>query len=72
MSKKYQEYSQLDIAIDLVMNEYKVSNPIEIVELIQQDLDLYFTVHQVMDYLEINQENWEIESQKINYYENNY
>lgn len=54
MSKKYQEYSQLALAVDLVMNEYKVSNPIEIVELIQQDLSLYFTVHQVMDYLDIN------------------
>ncbi len=58
-------YSQLALAIDLVMNEYKVSNPIEIVELIQQDLNLYFTVHQVMDYLDINKkEDYEKESQK--------
>ena len=58
-------YSQLALAIDLVMNEYKVSNPIEIVELIQQDLSLYFTVHQVMDYLDINKkEDYEKESQK--------
>ena len=58
-------YSQLAIAVDLVMNEYKVSNPIEIVELIQQDLNLYFTVHQVMDYLDINKkEDYEKESQK--------
>ena len=65
MSKKYQEYSQLALAVDLVMNEYKVSNPIEIVELIQQDLSLYFTVHQVMDYLDINKkEDHEKESQK--------
>ena len=65
MSKKYQEYSQLALAIDLVMNEYKINNPIEIVELIQHDLNLYFTVHQVMDYLDINKkEDYEKESQK--------
>lgn len=58
-------YSQLAVAIDLVMNEYKINNPIEIVELIQQDLDLYFTVHQVMDYLDINKkEDYEKKSQK--------
>ena len=58
-------YSQLALAVDLVTNEYKVSNPIEIVELIQQDLNLYFTVHQVMDYLDINKkEDYEKESQK--------
>ena len=58
-------YSQLAIAVDLVSYEYKVSNPIEIVELIQQDLSLYFTVHQVMDYLDINKkEDYEKESQK--------
>ena len=58
-------YSQLALAVDLVMNEYKVNNPIEIVELIQKDLDLYFTVHQVMDYLDINKkEDYEKESQK--------
>jgi hypothetical protein len=68
MSKKYQEYSQLALAVDLVMNEYNVKNPIEIVELIQKDLDLYFTIHQVMDYLDINKkEDYETESRKQNY-----
>ena len=58
-------YSQLALAVDLVMNEYKVSNPIEIIKLIQQDLNLYFTIHQVMDYLDINKkEDYEKESQK--------
>ncbi len=58
-------YSQLAIAVDLVVNEYKINNPIEIVELMQQDLNLYFTVHQVMDYLDINKkEDYEKESQK--------
>lgn len=59
-------------AIDLVMEEHKITNPILISEKIQEDLDMEVSIHQVMDYLEINQENWEIESQKINYYENNY
>lgn len=59
-------------AIDLVMEEHKITNPILISEKIAEDLDMEVSIHQVMDYLEINQENWEIESQKINYYENNY
>lgn len=59
-------------AIDLVMAEYKITNPILISEKIQEDLDMEVSIFQIMDYLEINQENWEIESQKINYYENNY
>lgn len=59
-------------AIDLVMEEHKITNPILISEKIQEDLDMEVSIHQVMDYLEINQENWEVESQKINYYEHNY
>ena len=59
-------------AIDLVMEEYKITNPILISEKIQEDLDMEVSIFQIMDYLEINQENWEVESQKINYYENNY
>lgn len=59
-------------AIDLVMEEYKITNPILISEKIQEDLDMEVSIFQIADYLEINQENWEIESQKINYYENNY
>ena len=59
-------------AIDLVMNEHKITNPILISEKIQEDLDMEVSIFQIMDYLEINQENWEVESQKINYYENNY
>lgn len=53
MSDKYQEYSQLGLAIDLVINEYGKLNPIYIVEKIQEDLGLYFTIHEVMDYLDI-------------------
>lgn len=54
MSNKYQEYSQLGLAIDLVVNEYGIINPIEIVNKIQEDLELYYTIHQVIDYLDIN------------------
>ena len=59
-------------AIDLVMEQHQITNPILISEKIQEDLEMDVTIHQVMDYLEINQENWEVESQKINYYETNY
>ena len=69
MSDKILEYI---FAIDLVMEEYQITNPILISEKIQEDLDMEVSIFQVIDYLEINQENWEIESQKINYYENNY
>jgi len=59
-------------AIDLVMEEHKITNPILISEKIQEDLDMEVSIFQIMDYLEINQEDWEIESNKIKYYENNY
>ena len=60
------------IMIDLIIEVYKVSNPIIISELIEKEFDTEVSIFQVMDYLEINQENWEIESQKIEYYETNY
>ena len=69
MSNKILEYI---FAIDLVMEEHKITNPILISEKIQEDLDMEVSIFQIMDYLEINQENWEVESQKIQYYENNY
>ena len=59
-------------AIDLVMEQHQITNPILISEKIQEDLDMEVSIFQVMDYLEINQENWLQESQKIEYYENNY
>ena len=60
------------VMIDLIIEIYKVSNPIIISELIEKEFDTEVSIFQIMDYLEINQENWEIESQKINYYETNY
>ena len=60
------------VMIDLIIEVYKVSNPIIISELIEKEFETEVSIFQVMDYLEINQENWEIKSQKINYYEHNY
>ena len=60
------------VMIDLIIEVYKVSNPIIISELIEKEFETEVSIFQVMDYLEINQENWEVESQKIEYYETNY
>lgn len=60
------------VMIDLIIEIYKVSNPIIISELIEKEFETEVSIFQIMDYLEINQENWEIESQKIEYYETNY
>ena len=60
------------IMIDLIIEVYKVSNPIIISELIEKEFETEVSIFQIMDYLEINQENWLQESQKIQYYENNY
>ena len=60
------------VMIDLIIEIYKVSNPIIISELIEKEFETEVSIFQVMDYLEINQENWVTESQKINYYETNY
>ena len=60
------------IMIDLIIEIYKVSNPIIISELIEKEFQTEVSIFQIADYLEINQENWEIESNKISYYENNY
>lgn len=59
-------YSQLAVAVDIIANEYKTSNPIIISEFIQNDLGLDYTIHQVSDYLDINKlEDYEKESNKI-------
>jgi len=52
MSKK--EYSALAIAIDLVINEYATYDPIEISELIYQDLGMCTTIDQISNYLDVN------------------
>ena len=60
------------VMIDLIIEVYKVSNPIIISELIEKEFQTEVSIFQIADYLEINQENWEVESQKIEYYETNY
>ena len=71
MSKElYQEYSQLALSIDLVMHEYRTSNPIIISEKIWEDLHICTSIHQISDYLDINKiEDYTKESEKINYYQ---
>ncbi len=65
-------YSHFAFAIDLVVNEYKLSNPILIAEKIKQDLDMSVTIHQISDYLSINYEDFEKENRKHYYQQINY
>lgn len=62
------KYSNLALAIDLVSEEYKTKNPIILAEKIQQDLGIEISIHEITDYLEINNENFLKESEKIKYY----
>lgn len=59
-------------AIDIIIEEFKLTNPILISEKIQEELDMEVSIFQIADHLEINQENWIKESNKIEYYEHNY
>lgn len=62
------QYSQLAIAVDLVSYEYQTSNPVIIAEMIEQDLNLEYNIHQIADYMEINKlEDYEKQSNKIQY-----
>ena len=71
MSKKqYQEYSQLSVAIDLISEVYKTSNPVVISEKLEEDLGLHYTIHQISDYMDINrQEDYEKINNNLKYYE---
>ena len=61
-------YSQLAVAVDLVIYEYKISNPIIIAEKIEEDLGLEYSIHQIADYMDINKlEDYEKQSNKIEY-----
>lgn len=65
MSKQYSEFA---VAIDLVSHHYQTSNPIEIAELIEQDLGIETSIHAISDYLDINKlENYEKQSNQIIY-----
>jgi hypothetical protein len=63
-------YSELSVAIDLIQNEYKTSNPIIIAEKLKEIFGMSYTIHQISDYLDIS-EDFELESQKV-YYQINY
>lgn len=65
MSKQYSEFA---VAIDLVSHHYQTSNPIEIAELIEQDLGIETSIHAISDYLDINKiEDYEKQSNQIKY-----
>ena len=62
------QYSQLAIAVDLVSYEYETSNPVIIAEMIEQDLNLEYNIHQIADYMDINKlEDYEKQLNKIEY-----
>lgn len=63
------EYSQLGLAIDLIVEEYGTLNPIIISEKIQEDLGLYYSIHQIMDFMNHDEDDtyYERESNKIKY-----
>ena len=44
------------VMIDLIIEIYKVSNPIIISELIEKEFETEVSIFQIADYLEINQE----------------
>lgn len=60
-------YSHFSFAIDLVVNEYKLSNPILIAEKIKEDLDMEISIHQISDYIQVNYEDLERENRKQYY-----
>jgi len=61
-------YSQLALAIDLISKEYSTSNPIILSEKIKEVFDLSYSIHQISDYLSINNSEYERESNKIEWY----
>ncbi len=60
-------YSEFAFAIDLIREEYQISNPILIAEKINEDLDMDISIFQIMDYLEMSMEDFEQESRKQYY-----
>ena len=64
---KAKPYSELSVAIDLVIEEYKTSNPIEISEFIWESLGLCISIHEISDYLDMNRIDYETESLKQYY-----
>ena len=58
------EYSEKSFCIDLISDYYKTSNPEEISQLIERDLNIRVTRNEVVDYLNY-QEDYEKESRSI-------
>lgn len=46
-------YSEFSFAIDLIINEYDLTNPILIAEKVKEELDIDLSIHQIADYLEV-------------------
>lgn len=65
MSKTYSEFS---FAIDLIMHEYNITNPILIAEKVKEDLDIDLSIHGISDYLALNYEDLE-KSNREQYYQ---
>lgn len=64
-------YSELSFAVDLIIEKFGLKNPIEISEKIYDELDIDISIHAIADYLDINRQDYEKESQK-QYYNTNY
>lgn len=69
---KIKPYSEFSFAVDLITEEFKLINPIDIVDKVEEELGIELSIHAVSDYLDINRnEDFELENNKI-YYEINY
>ena len=67
MSKFAKEsYSDFSYAVDLVMDTYKITNPVEIAEKIEQDLGMEVSILRIQDYLN-KSEDYELESRRYEY-----
>ena len=60
--------TSLALAIDLISKEYKTKEPLILYEKIKTDLDMKVTIHQIIDYFEINNTDYEKLSNQIQYY----
>jgi capsular polysaccharide biosynthesis protein len=66
-------YSELSFSVDLIQEEFKLNNPIHIVDKVQEELGIELSIHAVSDYLDINrQEDYEMESHKQDYFNQYY
>lgn len=60
-------YSELNFAVDLIQEEFGLKNPIEISEKIHNELNIDLSIHAIADYLDINRQDYEKESNKMYY-----